>query len=165
MGTSSSRASPAVGNASVDDTDVVVAATFFFATYGKSFVPTFNCSIHNASKYRTSHLLIHLCLHAPFFIGQMWLHRRGPKHGRIPRGWERWHRQRRGAMIELCYVWCICVIKQWLCIIVRTMDCRCDIYVLNFNCHWFAILNYCMCTVLDALHLGRKSKHGFYIKN
>jgi hypothetical protein len=31
----------------VDDTDAAVAVTFFFTTDGKSFVPTFNCSIRN----------------------------------------------------------------------------------------------------------------------
>jgi hypothetical protein len=52
VGTSSWRASPAVGNASVDDTDAAAAAAaiFFFTTDGKSFVHTFNCSIHNTSK-------------------------------------------------------------------------------------------------------------------
>jgi hypothetical protein len=50
MGTSSWRASPTVQNASVDDTGIAAAATFFFATDGKSFVSTFNCSIHNMSK-------------------------------------------------------------------------------------------------------------------
>jgi hypothetical protein len=51
MGTSSWRASPAMGNASMDDTDAAIAATFFFSTDGKSFVPTFNCSIRNMRKY------------------------------------------------------------------------------------------------------------------
>jgi hypothetical protein len=62
VGTSSWRASPTMGNASVDDTDAADTATFFFATDSKSFVPTFNCFIHNTSKSRTSRLLIHLCL-------------------------------------------------------------------------------------------------------
>jgi hypothetical protein len=101
VGTSSSRASPAVGNASVDDTDAVATATFFFANYGKSFVRTFNYSIRNTSKCQTSHLLVHLCLQASFFVGRMRLHRRGHKHGRIQRGWGRWHKQWPGAMIEL----------------------------------------------------------------
>jgi hypothetical protein len=60
-----------VGNASVDDIDAVAAAIFFFATDGKSFVATFNCSIRNTSKCRMICLLIHLCLQASFFIGQM----------------------------------------------------------------------------------------------
>jgi hypothetical protein len=50
--------SPTVGNASVDDPDAVAAATYFFTTNGKSFVPTFNCSICNMSKYRTTRLLV-----------------------------------------------------------------------------------------------------------
>jgi hypothetical protein len=50
VGTSSWRASPAMGNASVDNTDAAAAAIFFFASDSKSFVPTFNCSIHNTSK-------------------------------------------------------------------------------------------------------------------
>jgi hypothetical protein len=58
----SCRASPTVGNAFMDDTDTTAATTFFFTTDGKSFVPTFNCSIHNTSKCRTSRLLIHFCL-------------------------------------------------------------------------------------------------------
>jgi hypothetical protein len=68
VGTSSWRASPAVGNASMDDTDTdaVAAATFFFTTDDKSSVPTFNCSIHNTTKCRTSHVLVHLCLQASF---------------------------------------------------------------------------------------------------
>jgi hypothetical protein len=83
MGTSSWRASPIVGNASVDDTDAVAIVTFFFATDGKSFVPTFNCSICNTSKYRTSRLLIHLCLQESFLIDRTRLCRWGSKHGRI----------------------------------------------------------------------------------
>jgi hypothetical protein len=71
VGTSSWRAIPVVGNASVDDIDVVAAATFFFATDGKLFVATFNCSIRNMSKCRMIHLLVHLCLQASFFVGQM----------------------------------------------------------------------------------------------
>jgi hypothetical protein len=35
MGTSSWRASPAMGNASVDNTNVVATVTFFFTTDGK----------------------------------------------------------------------------------------------------------------------------------
>jgi hypothetical protein len=68
VSTSSWRASPIVGNASVDNIDTTAAATFYFATDGKSFVPTFNCFIRNVSKYRTSHLLVHLCLQASFFV-------------------------------------------------------------------------------------------------
>jgi hypothetical protein len=52
----------------MDDTDGVVVATFFFTTDGKLFVPTFNYSIRNMSKCRTSRLLIHLNLQASFFI-------------------------------------------------------------------------------------------------
>jgi hypothetical protein len=70
MGTSSWRASPAVGNASVDNTDVAAASTFFFTTDGKTFVPHFNCYICNTSKCRTTHLLVHLCLQAFFFVDQ-----------------------------------------------------------------------------------------------
>jgi hypothetical protein len=70
VSTSSWRASPVVGNASVDDIDAAAAVTFFFATDDKSFVPTFNCSICNTSKCRISRLLIHLCLQASFFVGQ-----------------------------------------------------------------------------------------------
>jgi hypothetical protein len=68
VGTSSWRASLVVGNASVDDTNAAAVATFFFATDGKSFMPTFNCSIRNTSKCRTSRLLVHLCLQTFFFI-------------------------------------------------------------------------------------------------
>jgi hypothetical protein len=50
MGTSNWRASPTVGNTSVDDPDAAAASTFLFATDGKSFVPTFNYSIRNTSK-------------------------------------------------------------------------------------------------------------------
>jgi hypothetical protein len=38
VGTSSWRASPAMGNGSVDDTDATATTTFFFATDSKSFV-------------------------------------------------------------------------------------------------------------------------------
>jgi hypothetical protein len=69
VGTSSWRASPAVVNASVDDTDA--ASTFFFTTNGKSFVATFNCFFHNTSKCRTNCLLVHLCLQVSFFVGRM----------------------------------------------------------------------------------------------
>jgi hypothetical protein len=66
---------PHRGNASMDDIDVAAAATFFCATDGNSFVPTFNCSIRNKSKCRTTCLLVHLCLQASFFIGPTQLHR------------------------------------------------------------------------------------------
>jgi hypothetical protein len=74
VGTSSWRVSPTVGNASVDDTDAAATTTFFFATDGKTFVPTFNYSIRNTSKCRMTRLLIHLCLQASFFIGRTRLH-------------------------------------------------------------------------------------------
>jgi hypothetical protein len=38
VGTSSWRVSPAVGNASVDDTDAAATTTFFFPTDGKSIM-------------------------------------------------------------------------------------------------------------------------------
>jgi hypothetical protein len=60
VGTSSWRASPAVGNASVDDTDAAVATTFFFATDSKIFVYTFNYYLRNMSQCRTTRLLVHL---------------------------------------------------------------------------------------------------------
>jgi hypothetical protein len=60
VGTSSWRASPAVGNASVDDTDITAIVTFFFTTNGKTFVPTFNCYLHNTSQCQIICLLIHL---------------------------------------------------------------------------------------------------------
>jgi hypothetical protein len=71
VGTTNWRASPTMGNASVDDTDAVATVTFFFATDDKSFVPIFTCSICNTSKCRMSLLLIHLCLKASFFVGRM----------------------------------------------------------------------------------------------
>jgi hypothetical protein len=83
VGTSSWRASPVVGNASVDGINAASTMTFFFTIDGKSLVLTFNCSIRNTSKCRTTRLLIHLCLQASFSIGQMRLHRYGSKHGRI----------------------------------------------------------------------------------
>jgi hypothetical protein len=83
MGTSSWRATPAMGNASVDDTDTIGVATFFFTTDGKSFIPTFNYSIHNMSKCQTSRVLIHFYLQASFIIGWTRIRRRGPKHGRV----------------------------------------------------------------------------------
>jgi hypothetical protein len=109
VGTSNLRASSAVGNASVVDIDpaAVAVVSSFFITYGKSFVTTFNCSIHNTSKCRTSLLLVHFCLQASF-VDWKWHCRRGPKHGRIQWGWGSWHQQRCGAMIELCYMWCMC---------------------------------------------------------
>jgi hypothetical protein len=86
MDTSSKRASPTLGNAFMVDINIVATVTFFFTTNCKSFVPTFNCSIRNTSKYQTSHLFVHLCLQTSFFVGQTRLHRWGSKHGRIPRG-------------------------------------------------------------------------------
>jgi hypothetical protein len=94
---------PAVENASVDDTDAAAAATFFFTTDGKSFVPTFNCSIHNTNKCRTSRLLVHFCLQASFVVSRTRICRWGPKHGRIQRGSRRWQRPY-GTVIELCYI-------------------------------------------------------------
>jgi hypothetical protein len=107
MDTSSWRASPVMGNASVDDTNVAIAVTFFFTTDSKLFVLTFNCSIHNTSKCQTSRLLVQLCLQASFFIGRTRLSRRCSKHGRIQRGRRQRHRQRRGVVIEL-YVMYLC---------------------------------------------------------
>jgi hypothetical protein len=52
VGTSSWTASPAMRNASMDDTDVAAVATFFFFTDGKTFVPPFNCYIRNTSQYQ-----------------------------------------------------------------------------------------------------------------
>jgi hypothetical protein len=49
VGTSNWRASPAVGNASLDDTDTAAASTFFFTTDGKTSV-SFNCYIRNTSQ-------------------------------------------------------------------------------------------------------------------
>jgi hypothetical protein len=46
--TSSWRASPAAGNASVDDT--AAASTFFFTTDSRIFMHPFNCYIRNTSK-------------------------------------------------------------------------------------------------------------------
>jgi hypothetical protein len=104
VGTSSWRTSPAMGIASINDTDVAAASTFFFATDGKTSVPPFNCYIRNMSKCRTTCLLVHLCLQATFFVGWTRLHRCGSEHGRIRRRQRRWHRQRRGTVIELCYM-------------------------------------------------------------
>jgi hypothetical protein len=66
--------------------NAIATVTFFFATDGKSFMPTFNCSVHNTS------LLIHLCLQSSFFISRTWLHRWGSKHGTIRRGRGWWYR-------------------------------------------------------------------------
>jgi hypothetical protein len=85
VGTSSWRISPAVGNASVDNTNVATTVTSFFATDGKSFVHTFNYSIRNMSKYQMTRLLVHLCFQVSF-VGRTRLHRWGSKHGRIRRG-------------------------------------------------------------------------------
>jgi hypothetical protein len=91
MGTSSWRASRTMGNAFVDDTDA--ATTFFFTTDGKSFVHTFNCSIRNTRKCRTTCLLVYLCLQSSFLIAWARLHQWGSKYGRIRRGRRRWHQQ------------------------------------------------------------------------
>jgi hypothetical protein len=126
---------PPVENASMDKTDAATSAIFFFATDGKSFVPTFNCSIRNTSKCRMSRLLIHLCLQVFFFIGRTWLHQRGPKHGRIRQGRGRWHWQQRGTVIELYILLCFCVktmrIFVWrLCIVVWRLWIFIDLYLV-----------------------------------
>jgi hypothetical protein len=54
MGTSSWRASPTVGNVSLDNTDTTATTTFFFATDSKTFVAPFNCYIRNTSQCRTT---------------------------------------------------------------------------------------------------------------
>jgi hypothetical protein len=125
---------------------------------GKIFVHPFNCYIHNMSKCRTTRLLIHLCLQVSLFVDRTWLYRCGSKHGRIRR--RRWHRQRRGAVIELCYMWCIYVIK-WLTIYCCEdyMDCRCDL-CLELELSMFC----CMCHILESSHMRRQPKHGLYIK-
>jgi hypothetical protein len=43
-------ASPVMGNASMDDTGAAAAATFFFTTDGKTFVPTINFYLRNMSQ-------------------------------------------------------------------------------------------------------------------
>jgi hypothetical protein len=86
VGTSSCRASPGVENATVDDTDTA-----------STFLPS-NVSLTRPFMY--SSVLLH------------WLDVNslmGPKHGRIRRGQGCWHWQRHGTVIELCYMWCICV--------------------------------------------------------
>jgi hypothetical protein len=54
VGTSSWRASPAMGNTSLDDTDAATVGTFFFTTDGKIFVPPFNYYIRHTSQCRTT---------------------------------------------------------------------------------------------------------------
>jgi hypothetical protein len=56
-----------------------------------------------------------------------------------------------------CAICDVFVVKRWLCIVVKTMNCRCDI-CLELNCHCFSILSYCMCPVLEAPHPGRQPK-------
>jgi hypothetical protein len=53
VGTSSWRARPVVGNASMNDTNVAAAVTFF-TTGRKIFVPPFNCYICNTRQCRTT---------------------------------------------------------------------------------------------------------------
>jgi hypothetical protein len=138
--------------------------TFFFATDGKSFVPTFNCYICNTSKCRASHLLIHLCLQESF-VSQFWLRRWGPKHGRIRRGRGRVApatTQRRDG-VEL-YV-------MYLCRKTMIMYC-CEDYGLSL---WYICLElqlslFCclkllyMCPVLEAPHPVRQPKQGLHKK-
>jgi hypothetical protein len=113
VGTSSWRASPTVGNASLDDTDAV-ATTTFFATDGKTFVPPFNCYIHNPSHCRMTCKLVHLSLQATFFVGQTQLHQT----------WEDPVRATTAApAMTRCRDVMHCVVKQ-LFIVVNTMDCR-----------------------------------------
>jgi hypothetical protein len=107
-----------MGNASVDDTDIAAIMTFFFATDGKSFVPTFNCSIHNMSKYRRTRLLIHLCLQVSFFNDRTPLNRWEDPGGR---GW--WHRQQRGIVIELYGLYLHHKMTTMYCCL-KTMDCH-----------------------------------------
>jgi hypothetical protein len=152
-----------MGNASVDDTDIATASTIFFATEGKSFVPTFNCSIHNTSKCQTSRLLIHLCVRASFFIDRMRLRQRGPKHGRIWWGRGRWHWQWRSAVIELFVLLC----QDYANFYKKTMY----FCVKTMNCHWF--ISCCLdCYILFLLYaqFWRLPIHGGsqnrdYIKN
>jgi hypothetical protein len=112
-----------MGNASMDDTDIAVIMTFFFVTDGKSFVSTFNCSIHNMSKYRWTCLLIHLCLQASFFNDRTPLNRWGSKHRRIQggRGW--WHRQQHDIVIELYGMYLHRKMMTMYCCL-KTMDCH-----------------------------------------
>jgi hypothetical protein len=123
---------------------------------GKIFVHPFNCYIHNTSKCRTTRLLIHLCLQASFFVDRTWLHRCGSKHERIRR--RRWHRQRRGVVIELCYMWCIYVIKWRLYIVVKTIWIIVVIYVLNLNCQCSAV-----CAIFWSLPMWGGNQNMGYI--
>jgi hypothetical protein len=52
-----------MGNASMDDTDAIATTTFFFTNDGKSYVPTFNCSIRNMRKCRMTHSSIDVFKH------------------------------------------------------------------------------------------------------
>jgi hypothetical protein len=44
------------------------------------------------------------------------------------------------------------------------MDCCCDIYVLNFNCHCFAILSCCICALFWRLLIRGGNQNRDYIK-
>jgi hypothetical protein len=95
--------------------------------HAAAFVPTFNCSIRNMNKCWTSRLLVYLCLQASFFVSQMRLCQRGSKHRRIRwgRGW--WHRQWRGAVIEL-YVMYLCHKTTTMYWCVKTIWIVIDLY-------------------------------------
>jgi hypothetical protein len=55
----------------MDDTDATATTTFFFAAYGKSFVPTFNCSIRNMSKVeRLTYSFIYVFKHPSSSVGR-----------------------------------------------------------------------------------------------
>jgi hypothetical protein len=146
-----------MGNASVDDTDAAATTTFFFAIDDKSFVPTFNASIHNTSKCRMSRLLVHLCLQASFFIGRTRLYRRGSKHGRIwwGRGW--WHQQRHGAMIEL-YVMYLCrkTMTTYCCVkTIWIIDLCLVVWIL-----YILLYNFLLCDLFWRLTSDKAAKTG-----
>jgi hypothetical protein len=48
------------------------------------------------------------------------------------------------------YVMYLCR-KTTIMFVVKTMDCRYDIYALNFNCHCFAVLSCCICALFWRL--------------
>jgi hypothetical protein len=78
---------------------------------------------------------------------------------------QRWHDQ---VVLYVMYLYRKTIIiyccEDYIVIVVKTIDCRCDIYVSNLNCHYFAVLSCCICALFWKLPIRVSQIQGLYKK-